>query len=453
MGQHDHIALEVSGVSKRFVKSDGLHWPWKRKGSGRKPVVAVNHVSFQVRRGEVFGILGPNGSGKSTLVRCIATLLLPDEGCITVFGHDVLREEMAVKQLINRVSVEASFFKKLTPMENLLYGARLYGLGAQEARKRALKALERLGLKKETIFRPMEEMSRGMQQKVAIARAFLTRPILLLLDEPTTGLDPRSKRDVQAFMEELRDTHDATILLTTHDMQEADTFIGAATEAVTGQAIDTNYMILYLLVGTLVWHYLAVVFDNVSEMIAWERWEGTIEYTFMAPISRFTHMIGQTLFSLVYGLLHTGIILGVVALFFRLDLSHANLLGGLLLLMAGSLSFIGLGIIASVLPLLFPERGAQMTHVIQALLLLISGVYFPISVLPEWMQPLARISPATYVLEGMRAALLDQAGTSALLGHLGRLVLIGTIAMPVGIAVFRQAERYAKRTGKLKRSG
>jgi ABC-2 type transport system ATP-binding protein len=222
MCQHDYIALEVSGLTKRFVKSDGLRWPWKRNGNSRKPVVAVDRVSFQVRRGEVFGILGPNGSGKSTLVRCIATLLLPDEGHITVFGHDVLQEEMAVKQLINRVSVEASFFKKLTPMENLLYGARLYGLGAREARQRILKVLERLGLKKETAFRPMEEMSRGMQQKVAIARAFLTRPILLLLDEPTTGLDPRSKREVQTFMEELRDNHDATILLTTHDMQEAD---------------------------------------------------------------------------------------------------------------------------------------------------------------------------------------------------------------------------------------
>ena len=217
------IALEVSGVTKRFVKGNGLRWPWKeRTGDGRKTVVAVDRVSLQVRRGEVFGILGPNGSGKSTLVRCIATLLLPDDGYIAVFGHDVLQEEMAVKQLINRVSVDASFFKKLTPMENLLYGARLYGLGAREAKERALEVLQRLGLKKEAIFQPMEEMSRGMQQKVAIARAFLTQPIVLLLDEPTTGLDPRSKREVQAFVEELRDVHDATILLTTHDMQEAD---------------------------------------------------------------------------------------------------------------------------------------------------------------------------------------------------------------------------------------
>ncbi|MGD8997243.1 MAG: ABC transporter ATP-binding protein [Anaerolineae bacterium] len=199
-----------------------MRWPWKRDGNGRRSVVAVNDVTLRVKRGEVFGILGPNGSGKSTLVRCISTLLVPDEGRIVVFGHDVREEEMAVKRLINRVSVEASFFKKLTPMENLLYGARLYGLRASEARKRAVDILTRLGLKKDVLTRPMEEMSRGMQQKVAAARAFLTQPILLLLDEPTTGLDPRSKREVQAFVRELRDTHEATILLTTHDMQEAD---------------------------------------------------------------------------------------------------------------------------------------------------------------------------------------------------------------------------------------
>ena len=218
----DGMALEVSSVTKQFAKNDGPRWPWKRNGNGRKLVVAVDRISFQVQRGEVFGILGPNGSGKSTLVRCLSTLLIPDQGHITIFGHDVQRDEMAVKRLIHRVSVEASFFKKLTPMENLLYGARLYGMRAREARKRILEVLERLGLKKEAIFQPMEEMSRGMQQKVAIARAFLTEPILLLLDEPTTGLDPRSKREVQAFIEDLRDNHDATILLTTHDMQEAE---------------------------------------------------------------------------------------------------------------------------------------------------------------------------------------------------------------------------------------
>jgi ABC-2 type transport system permease protein len=231
------------------------------------------------------------------------------------------------------------------------------------------------------------------------------------------------------------------------------TFIGAGTETVTGQSIDADHLILYLLVGTLVWHYLSVVFDQVSEVIAWERWEGTIEYTFMAPVTRFTHMVGQTLYSVVYGLLHTAVILGVVALFFRLDLREANLFGGALVMLAGSLSFIGLGMIASVLPLLFPERGAQMTHVIQAVLLLISGVYFPVSVLPGWMQPLTRLSPATYVLEGMRSALLDGVGMASLLGVLGRLLLIGAAAIPIGLAIFRQAEMYAKRTGKLKRSG
>jgi len=222
MYQHMDVALDVSGVNKQFIKSEGFHWPWKRNGDSRKVVRAVADVTLRVRRGEVFGILGPNGSGKSTLVRCISTLLVPDEGTILVFGHDVREEEMTVKRLINRVSVEASFFKKLTPMENLLYGARLYGVGGDDARKRAVEILTRLGLKKDVIYRPMEEMSRGMQQKVAAARAFLTQPILLLLDEPTTGLDPRSKREVQAFLRELRDAHDATILLTTHDMQEAE---------------------------------------------------------------------------------------------------------------------------------------------------------------------------------------------------------------------------------------
>jgi ABC-2 type transport system ATP-binding protein len=220
MFRHTEVALDVSGVNKQFIKSEGFRWPWKRNGEGR-PVVAVHDVSFQIQRGEVFGILGPNGSGKSTLVRCISTLLVPDDGTILVFGHDVQEEEMTVKRLINRVSVEASFFKKLTPMENLLYGARLYGVSGQDARRRSVEILTRLGLKKDVIYRPMEEMSRGMQQKVAAARAFLTQPILLLLDEPTTGLDPRSKREVQAFLRELRATHDATILLTTHDMQEA----------------------------------------------------------------------------------------------------------------------------------------------------------------------------------------------------------------------------------------
>ena len=172
------------------------------------------------------------------------------------------------------------------------------------------------------------------------------------------------------------------------------TFIGKASASITGQPMtqaQIDKVILYLLLGTLVWHYLAVVFDCISEMIAWERWEGTIEYTFMAPVSRFTHMIGSALFSLVYGLLHTAIILAVVTLFFHLDLSRANLWGATIVVLAGSASFVGLGIMASVMPLLFPERGAQMTHVIKASVLLVSGVYYPITVLPEWMQKVAAI--------------------------------------------------------------
>jgi ABC-2 type transport system ATP-binding protein len=194
----------------------------KGNKNGKKEVIAVNRVSFNVREGEIFGVLGPNGSGKSTLIRLMATLLLPDDGDLKVFNHDVVAEPIKVQKLINRVSVEASFFKKLSPMENLMYGARLYGMSGGETKKQVVEILTRLGLEERSIFNPMEEMSRGMQQKVAIARALLTKPKVLLLDEPTTGLDPRSKREVQAVIEELRDEHGTTMLLTTHDMVEAD---------------------------------------------------------------------------------------------------------------------------------------------------------------------------------------------------------------------------------------
>lgn len=230
-------ALVVSGISKYF------HLPqppiWKRllglksdspltddakpsKAGVKQPVVAIDNVSFKIRRGEIFGVLGPNGSGKSTLIRLISTLLKADAGEAEIFGINVAKDEMAVKRLISRVSVDAAFFKKLSPIENLLYGARLYGVTGPEAKVKAYEILGRLGVEKSKFNEPMEEMSRGMQQKVAVARAFLTSPILLLLDEPTTGLDPRSKREVHAFIEELRDAHDATILITTHDMDEAD---------------------------------------------------------------------------------------------------------------------------------------------------------------------------------------------------------------------------------------
>jgi ABC-2 type transport system permease protein len=230
-------------------------------------------------------------------------------------------------------------------------------------------------------------------------------------------------------------------------------FIGAAAGAITGQEVNTDYFVMYLVVGTLVWHFLSVVFESLSEVIAWERWEGTIEYTFMAPVHRLTHMLGQTAFSLVYGLIHTVIVLLAVAAFFRIDLGQANLAGALLVLLAGSFSFIGFGVMASVLPLLFPERGPQMTHVIQASLLLVSGVYYPTEVLPQWMQLLSRFSPATYVLAGMRGALLEAAGLAELWSSIWPLLIAGAILIPIGMKVFMTAERYAKRTGRLKRNG
>ena len=190
------------------------------------------------------------------------------------------------------------------------------------------------------------------------------------------------------------------------------TFIGKGSASVTGVEMSVeqvNYFILYLMVGTLVWHYLAMVFDMVSEAIQWERWEGTIEYTFMAPISRLTHLLGQAAFAMLYGVLHTSVILAILAMFFQLDLSQANVPGMLLIVATGSMSFVGLGMFAAVLPLLSPEKGLQMTNIIKALVLLVSGVYYEISVLPAWMQPLSKISPAYYMLVGMREALLKGA--------------------------------------------
>lgn len=211
-------ALLVEHVTKRFNVN-------RRK----PPVIAIDDVSLRLEPGAIHGILGANGSGKSTLIRLVSGLLTLDEGRVEVFGHDVERDEFAVKRLINRVSVDAAFFKKLSPMENLLFAARLYGLNAGRARKEATAILARLGIAESRLGRPVEQMSRGMQQKVAIARALLTSPTLLLLDEPTTGLDPRSKLDVQAFVEEVNAEHGATIVLTTHDLAEAERLCGRIT--------------------------------------------------------------------------------------------------------------------------------------------------------------------------------------------------------------------------------
>lgn len=229
-------------------------------------------------------------------------------------------------------------------------------------------------------------------------------------------------------------------------------FLGASVE-VRDERLAGQGLILYLLVGTLVWAYLGVVFDIIAEMISWERWEGTIEYTFMAPVSRATHLIGSCIFGVVYGLVRTAIILGVVALFFQIDLSRANFAGAVVALLVGSVGFVGLGIMAATLPLLFTERGAQMTQIVRASLLLISGVYYPIEVLPGWMQTIAQVSPATYVLEASRQSLLAGASPLAMVHLLWPLALTGALCIPLGLITFGFAERYVKRTGRLKRSG
>jgi len=231
-------------------------------------------------------------------------------------------------------------------------------------------------------------------------------------------------------------------------------YIGMGMEQLGGsQNVDGRYLVLYLVVGTLVWRYLSLIFYWITDVIGMERWEGTIEYTLMAPVRRVTHMAGQTFFAVIYSLIFSSIILVVTVLLFDIDMSSANMFGGILMLIVGSLSFIGVGIMGSILPLLFPERGSQMTHVIIAVLLLVSGVYYPISVLPELLQQLAVLSPATYVLDGTRLALLEGIPTSDLWPFIWPTLIMGLIAIPVGLWVFGLAEKYAKRAGKLHRNG
>jgi ABC-2 type transport system ATP-binding protein len=207
-------AVVVSDLRKEFVRKEGR---FKRRRRA-----ALTRVTFRIEHRECVAILGQNGSGKSTLVRLLSTLLLGDGGTARVFGHDVFAESKPVRRLIARVSVEASFFKKMSSAENLGYAARFYGMTAKETRDRIPEILERVGFPSDRRGEPMEHLSRGMQQKVALARGLLTSPVLLLLDEPTTGLDPRSKLEVQDFIREVRRVHDATILLCTHDLTEAE---------------------------------------------------------------------------------------------------------------------------------------------------------------------------------------------------------------------------------------
>jgi ABC-2 type transport system permease protein len=229
-------------------------------------------------------------------------------------------------------------------------------------------------------------------------------------------------------------------------------FIAEGVEATGGQ-IDVERLTIVLLIGAVIWAYLGMIFEILTETVAWERWEGTIEYTFMAPLSRPVHLTGMGFFAIVYGLLQSVLLFVVVAFFFDLSMPDANFAAALAVLAVASVSFVGIGMMTSVLPLISPEKGTQLGFIAQGILLVVSGVYYPVSVLPQWMQWLATISPATYALEGARRAILEGADIAALWSELWPLLVIGAVSIPLGLWVFRLGEVHAKRHGKLKRSG
>ena len=229
-------------------------------------------------------------------------------------------------------------------------------------------------------------------------------------------------------------------------------FIAKGVEAA-GGTVNVNELTTVLLIGAVIWAYLGIIFEILTETVAWERWEGTIEYTFMAPLSRPVHLIGMGLFAVANGVVRAALLFGVVAVFFSLSMPDANFASALLILAIASVSFIGIGMMTAVLPLISPEKGSQLGFIAQGLLLVVSGVYYPTSVLPQWMQWLSIISPATYALRGIRAAILEGASVAQLWGDIWPLIVIGIVAIPLGLWVFGRGERYAKKHGKLKRSG
>jgi ABC-2 type transport system permease protein len=232
------------------------------------------------------------------------------------------------------------------------------------------------------------------------------------------------------------------------------TFIGAGAARFNGgETIDVQGYMTYLLIGALIWSYLSMIFDILSETVQWERWEGTIEYTFMSPTSRVTHLLGMGVYAIVYGIIRTALVLGVAMLAFDLDLGNADYVAALVVLAVCSISLVGFGVVAAVMPLLSPEKGQQVTYIVSALLLLVSGVYYPVDVLPGWMQSLATISPVTYGLEGSRDALQHGADIAQLWDTIWPLLIMGVVFVPLGLYIFHLGELYAKRTGKLKRSG
>src|SRR5690348_305637 len=229
-------------------------------------------------------------------------------------------------------------------------------------------------------------------------------------------------------------------------------FIAKGIPAV-GGTIDVEKVTTILLVGAVIWAYLGIIFEILTETVAWERWEGTIEYTFMAPLSRPVHLIGMGLFAIGYGVVRASLIFGVVAAFFALHMPHADFVTALVILVIASVSFIGIGMMTAVLPLISPEKGSQLGFMRQGVMLVVSGVYYPVSVLPGWMQAISRISPATYALRGIRHAILDGVGPAAVWRDIWPLLAIGVVSIPLGLWVFRRGEQYAKKHGKLKRSG
>jgi ABC-2 type transport system permease protein len=229
-------------------------------------------------------------------------------------------------------------------------------------------------------------------------------------------------------------------------------FIAEGIEASGGQ-IDVERTTAVLLIGAVIWAYLGMIFEILTETVAWERWEGTIEYTFMAPLSRPVHLTGMGLFAIAYGLVQSVLLFAVVAFFFDLSLPNANFAAALVVLAVASISFVGIGMMTSVLPLISPEKGTQLGFIAQGILLVVSGVYYSVTVLRDWMQWLSVISPATYALRGIRSAILEGAGVGSLWGDIWPLIVIGLVSIPLGIAVFHRGEVYAKRHGKLKRSG
>ena len=229
-------------------------------------------------------------------------------------------------------------------------------------------------------------------------------------------------------------------------------FIAEGVEAAGGQ-IDVNRQTTILLIGAVIWAYLGIIFEILTETVAWERWEGTIEYTFMAPLSRVVHLGGMGVFAVLYGVIRAALLFTMIAFFFDLQMPDANFVSAMVVLAVASVSFIGIGMMTAVLPLISPEKGAQLGFIAQGMLLVVSGVYYSVDILPEPMQWVATISPATYALEGIRAAILDGAGVGELWDEIWKLILIGAISIPLGMLIFRRGERYAKRHGKLKRSG